>query len=91
MLLETARWRLAAIWFCASAVIFLILIIQSTGGVYDEQVQTAWGWALPNFLPTLAFMTSVFAPDALHPYEEGGAQTVRGNFLSCLSACLFSI
>jgi len=80
LLLENARWRLAVVWFCAGAVLFLILVIQSLGGVYGDQVQTAWGWALPNFLPTLAFMISVFAPDALLPYDGGGGQMVRSNF-----------
>jgi hypothetical protein len=76
--LETVRWRLAAIWFGASAVIFLILIGQSLGGVYGDELQRAWGWALPNIVPTLALMVSVFAADALKPYSEGTA--VRKNF-----------
>ena len=42
-------------------------------------VQRAWGWALPNFLPTLALMISVFAADALEPVPES-ATYVRKNF-----------
>ncbi|MCP4395743.1 MAG: hypothetical protein GY801_00320 [bacterium] len=76
---EKARWRLAVTWFPCGGLIFLILIGQSIGGAYGDQVQRAWGWALPNFLPTLALMVSVFAADALRPFTET-ATYVRKNF-----------
>jgi hypothetical protein len=78
--LELARWRLASVWFTACGFLFLILVGQSLGGVYEGGVQSAWGWALPNFVPTLALMISVFAADALKPYDEGGGQQVRSPF-----------
>ena len=68
--LESARWRLASVWFPAAALIFLILIGQSLFGAYGEDMQRAWGWALPNFLPTTALIISVFAADAFAPYSE---------------------
>lgn len=77
--LETARWRLAAIWFPAGGLIFLILIVQTIGGVFGSDPQRAFSWALPNFLPTLALMISVFAADALKP-AEGQARFVRRPF-----------
>lgn len=79
--LETARWRLALIWFPGSGLLFLIMIAQSLGGAYGDELQRAWGWALPNFLPTLALMISVFATDALRPMSETDA-VVRRNFAS---------
>lgn len=77
--LETARWRLALLWFPGSGLIFLILIAQSLGGAYGSELQRAWGWALPNFLPTLALMISVFAADAMRAPGETDA-VVRRNF-----------
>lgn len=77
--LEKVRWRLALVWFPVSGVIFLLLIGQSIGGVYGDQLQRAWGWALPNFLPTLALMVSVFAADALRS-EIDSSIVVRRNF-----------
>ena len=77
--LEKARWRLAVIWFSSCGLIFLILVAQSIGGAYGDQLQRAWGWALPNFLPTLALMVSVFTADALTPLS-GAATYVRKNF-----------
>ena len=77
--LEQARWQLAIVWFVCAGIIFAILIIQSIGGVYGEEVQRVWSWALPNFLPTLALMVSVFAADALRP-EQDTTYLVRKNF-----------
>lgn len=76
---DTARWRLAVIWFPACGLLFLILIAQTIFGAYGDQVQRAWSWALPNFLPTLALMGSVFAADALKPMNEM-TTNVRKNF-----------
>lgn len=77
--LERARWRLAVIWFPSAAVIFLILVAQSMGGAHSGELQRLWGWALPNFLPTIALMLSVFAAEALKPHETGTIY-VRRNY-----------
>jgi hypothetical protein len=68
------------VWFAACGVIFLILIGQSLGGAYGNQLQRVWGWALPNILPTLALMVSVFAADALK--TTSNRVFVRANFCS---------
>lgn len=78
--LEKARNSLALIWFPVSGVFMLVLIAQSLGGAYGDELQRVWGWALPNFLPTIALMVSVFASEALLPSSER-APTVRRNFL----------
>lgn len=67
MSLDKARWRLAVLWFPACGLLFLVLVLQSLGGALGSDLQRAWGWALPNFLPTIALMLSVFASDALRP------------------------
>jgi hypothetical protein len=76
--LETVRWRLAMTWFLGCGAIFLVLVAQSFTNAYGSEVRRAWAWALPNFLPTLALMVSVFAADALRPAERDAA--VRRNF-----------
>jgi len=78
--LETARWRLARVWFIASGIVFVTLVAQSVGTVYEGRLQSAWGWALPNFVPTLALMVSVFAADALRPYDAAHELKVREPF-----------
>ncbi len=77
--LEKARWRLAATWFPAAALLLLLLVGQSIMGVYGGSLQRVWSWALPNFLPTLALMVSVFAAEALNP-NDSGTVFVRRNF-----------
>lgn len=67
------------IWFPMSAAIFLLMVVQTFGGAYGDQEQAAWGWALPNFLPTLALMGSVFAAGAVDP-EENKISVVRQFF-----------
>lgn len=68
--LSEARRRLATIWFPASGALFLLMVVQTFSGAYGDQEQTAWGWALPNFLPTLALMASVFASQAVDTENE---------------------
>lgn len=77
--LEKARNCLALIWFPVSGLVILILIAQSFGGAYGDELQRAWGWALPNFLPTIALMVSVFSSEALLPRSDR-APTVRRSF-----------
>jgi hypothetical protein len=78
--LEKARWHLAKLWFGACAIVFVVLVAQSIGKVYEGRLQAAWSWALPNFVPTLALMMSVFTTDALKTYEANNAPQVREPF-----------
>lgn len=78
--LETARWRLATIWFSGSALIVIVLILQSLFDVYGGHVQEVWGWALPNFAPTLSLMMGVFAASALAQDAPTDTMEVRAPF-----------
>lgn len=79
--LESARGRLAAVWFAGSGTVFLILVAQSLGGIYAGELDKAWAWALPTIVPTLSLMISVFASYALISEAEEDIYTVRKNFL----------
>jgi len=80
--LSDARWKLARIWFPFAGAIFLLLAVQSIMGMYGDDIQRAFGWALPNFLPTIALMISVFGQDALVDDPEKFVQTrVKARFL----------
>ena len=87
--LDSARWQLAMVWVPSCAVLFLILVAQSLGGAYGTQLQRAWGWALPTFLPTLALMTSVFAADALSVRTKSPAYVRRSFFGLAMGLSLF--
>jgi hypothetical protein len=65
--LERVRNRLAFGWLAASALIFVIVVLQSLLGKYGDQVQDAWGWLLPTIMPTLGMIISVLGYTALDP------------------------
>jgi hypothetical protein len=78
--LESARGWLAAIWFGGGAVFILILIGQSLGGMFGEEMNKVWAWAIPNILPTLSLMLSVFAAYALMSQADVDQMKVRTTF-----------
>lgn len=78
--LERARQRLGILWFVGSGLIFLVLIVQSLLNAYGARTQGVWGWALPNFLPTLLLMMGVFAGAALLDETESDKMQVRTFF-----------
>lgn len=78
--LEHARQRLGMLWFIGSGLIFVILIVQSLLNAFGERTQGVWGWALPNFLPTLLLMMGVFAGSALLDETESDKMLVRSFF-----------
>jgi hypothetical protein len=80
--LETARARLAVVWFGGAGVIFLVLVFQSLGGLFVGDLDKAWAWAIPNMAPTLSLMISVFASYALMPVAEEDKYVVRRTFLN---------
>lgn len=96
MPLDKVRWRLALVWFPLGGILITLLIAQSLAGVYGDELQRVWGWALPNFVPTLALMVSVFAADALNQ-QAGNSIQVRRNFyilaigLSIFYLAIFSL
>ncbi|MEQ9346001.1 MAG: hypothetical protein RIG26_06110, partial [Thalassospira sp.] len=83
--LRIARWRMAKIWFGFAAVVLVILIAQAAGGIYGDDTKRAFSWALPNIIPNVALMFSVFAADALRPISQNEPK-VRKQFLSLSTA-----
>ena len=63
MTVGAARRRLAVIWFAGAGALFLILFLQSVFGLYGDRLDEAWRWFLPNVLPTLTLMVSVFVAE----------------------------
>src|SRR3712207_5453722 len=78
--LESVRARLALIWFSGCGIVFVMLVGQSLGGLFGDQLEKAWGWAIPNIAPTLSLMISVFAAYALIPSDEVDKMKVRQTF-----------
>jgi hypothetical protein len=47
----TSRKRITTIWIIGVSITFLLLILQTIGGIYTPQTFKAWLWFLINFLP----------------------------------------
>jgi hypothetical protein len=57
--------RLATVWFALSGVIFLLLVVQTVMGHYGSKATDAWGWFLPNVMPTLSLIVAVLVLDQM--------------------------
>jgi hypothetical protein len=51
--------QLAAVWYLLPLPAMIALIAQTQQGVYEKHEAELWGWALPNFMPTLLLITGV--------------------------------
>jgi hypothetical protein len=81
--LSVARNRLAILWLGAAAAFFLLLIVQSVMGHFENRSQEVWSWALPTVMPTLTLVLTVLGADALKSEESD--QVVKKSFLRLAS------
>lgn len=63
MIIGDAKKRLVTLWFLSGAILFLIMLIMTFKGKFEDFPDKAWGWLFPNILPTLSLMISVFLFD----------------------------
>jgi len=83
--LSQARKQLSTIWFVGSGLIFLVIVAQSIGTVYQGQLSELWGWFLPTLLPTLSLIVSVLGATAIDtqaPATSKKVVLVRSDFHS---------
>jgi hypothetical protein len=78
VLLDKARWGLAALWFIWAFLLILVMVVQSILGKYGEQAHDAWSWFIPTFVPTLLLMIGVLGEGAL--VNQPDIRTVKKNF-----------
>ena len=67
--------QLAIVWFLVAVVLGAVMMVQSVLGHYGDKSGDAWSWLLPNLLPTLSLMISVFAADAIAG-DAGAGRTI---------------
>ncbi|HZR18417.1 MAG TPA: hypothetical protein VFE51_14080 [Verrucomicrobiae bacterium] len=79
---STCRAALATLWFCAGGGLFILFVVESVLGRWQEKTNEAWGWFLPTLMPTLLLMIGVFAADATNPKEEDASVKSFTFFLS---------
>jgi hypothetical protein len=65
--LDAVRARLSAVWLVGTGIVFVLLVVQSLLGRYEDKTQEAWGWLLPTIMPTLGLIVTVLGYTALDP------------------------
>lgn len=61
---ETARKNLALVWFCWSASLVLLVLMQTVLGRYGDRAQEAWEWLLPTITPVTLLIAGAVTADA---------------------------
>jgi hypothetical protein len=62
MTLTKSKWLFAAVWLLGAGIVFVVLVVQSLLGRYDDP-QQAWAWYLPTVMPTLSLIIGVLVSD----------------------------
>jgi hypothetical protein len=71
--LNISQKYLAILWLFGSSISFLIILLQTILGRYGDRTNEAWGWLLPNIVPTLSLIIGVLVSDAFNQSEESVA------------------
>jgi hypothetical protein len=88
--MQRARWGLALIWFPAAGLFFLCLVLVSyLHPALAAERQRLWGWGLPNIIPTLSLMISVFAAGAVGQNKNADPFVQKGFYLLSMGISSF--
>lgn len=68
--LDTAQARLAAVWFVGTALVLILVILQSLMNRFGNRTQEAWEWLLPTIMPTLGMILSGLVGTAFDPLSS---------------------
>jgi hypothetical protein len=68
--LDAAQLRLATIWLTGSAIVVLLVVVQSLMNHFEGKSQDAWEWLLPTISPTLGMIVASLGYTALDPLRS---------------------
>ena len=57
--------QLGTLWFIGSGLLFFLIFFQTIFKHYGDQAGEAWGWLIPNIIPTLSLMLGVLIMDSV--------------------------
>jgi membrane protease YdiL (CAAX protease family) len=69
--MERCQRNLAILWFVGGGILLILLVIQTMGNHYLDKDNEAWGWLLPNLLPTLSLIIGVLMADTFGRGSKG--------------------
>jgi hypothetical protein len=68
------RKRLAILWLGVGGFLFVVMIAETSKGALSDRPTEAWGWFLPNVMPTLMLVASSLVGDANPQHHNSGAE-----------------
>jgi len=63
--------KLAILWFIGAGLSFFLLLLQTLGGRYGDDIEKAWRWLLPTIIPTLSLIIGVLAIEFQGSKKDG--------------------
>lgn len=63
-MLRAKKWQVT-LWLLGCAIPFLILVVGTLGPRFQNKVEEAWSWFLPNVMPSLSLITAALVAEAL--------------------------
>lgn len=70
ILYQTAQKRLMILWVLCCCALLLLWFTLTFTGRFDNIINDAWGWLLPNILPTLSLILGVYFYQVNNPSEK---------------------
>jgi Na+/H+-dicarboxylate symporter len=83
--LDQCRRNLAIVWFLGGGILFALLVVQTLGNHYGEEDREAWGWLLPNIMPTLSLIIGALVAEAV---SSNSTEKLADDFLYRMSLAL---
>ena len=73
MTVTTARRRLAMMWLGVGSLLFILFLGQTLfGRKFGSNLMDAWGWFLPNIIPTLSLIVGSLVQEQRTPSPKAG-------------------
>ena len=85
--LGSCQWKLAGLWLIAGFILFGLMLGQVAGGRYGSQHERAFGWLLPNLLPSLSMIAGAIVFNVRTP--QSGMHVTRFAFNATLWFSVF--
>lgn len=86
MTVQSARKSISWLWFVVGTSTLFLVAAQSIAGRFEPRTSEVWEWLLPNLMPTLMLVVSVFT---FSPVRNAGVRKVSTPFV--IAAVVMSI
>jgi hypothetical protein len=88
---KKAQTKLVVLWSVGSLIIFSLWFFMTLATRFDNIISDAWGWLLPNILPTLSLILGVFFYQLKNSPEDVKIEKIYLNLCFYISFFYFLI